>query len=91
MDDLEIDGWAKGYTVLCMQVALWAERQDGSFEDIVNDIVIRGGDTDTNGAAAGAVLGARRGPDGIPAEWLEAIPERARLERLAEELALHGR
>ena len=49
-------------------------------------LVSAGGDTDTNAAVAGAVLGARYGASAIPRRWLDCIPQRARIERLAEGL-----
>ena len=42
----------------------------------------RGGDTDTNGAIAGALLGAVYGLEALPAQWLDSIlscrPQRGR-------------
>ncbi len=46
-----------------------------------------GGDTDTNAAVAGALLGCRHGPDSIPARWLTPLRERERIERAAHALA----
>jgi ADP-ribosyl-[dinitrogen reductase] hydrolase len=45
-----------------------------------------GGDTDTNAAVAGALLGCRHGPDAIPERWLAALRERERIERAARAL-----
>ena len=45
-----------------------------------------GGDTDTNAAVAGAVLGARYGVGAVPERWLECVPERDRIEGLADAL-----
>jgi ADP-ribosylglycohydrolase len=42
-------------------------------EEGVVDSVARGGDTDTNAAIAGALLGAVHGEAAIPAQWREAI------------------
>ena len=49
-------------------------------------IVSAGGDTDTNGAVAGAVLGARYGATAIPERWIDCVPLRDRLESLALKL-----
>ncbi len=46
-----------------------------------------GGDTDTNAAVAGALLGCRHGPDAIPERWLEPLEDRERIERAASGLA----
>ena len=45
-----------------------------------------GGDTNTNAAVAGAVLGARHGAPAIPQRWLDCIPQRERVEDLADGL-----
>ena len=37
------------------------------------DTVMRGGDTDTNAAIAGALLGAVHGRDAVPAQWVECL------------------
>ena len=39
----------------------------------VVDTVMRGGDTDTNGAICGALLGAVHGREAIPAQWVEKL------------------
>jgi len=58
-----------------------------SFEEGLVWAVNTGGDTDTNGAVAGAMLGARFGAGGIPERWLAALERRADLETLHEHLA----
>ncbi len=45
------------------------------------------GDSDSVAAIAGGLVGARRGPEGLPAHWLARLKNRARLEALAAELA----
>jgi ADP-ribosyl-[dinitrogen reductase] hydrolase len=77
---------AFGYSVTCAQAALWAAVQPGSLESILLDIVQEGGDADTNGAAAGALLGAKHGLDAIPKRWLERIRGKDDLVELAERL-----
>jgi ADP-ribosyl-[dinitrogen reductase] hydrolase len=44
-----------------------------SMEEGVVDSVARGGDTDTNAAIAGALLGAVHGEAAVPAQWRQAI------------------
>ena len=48
--------------------------------------VNRGGDTDTIGAIAGAVAGARFGVSQLPDQWVNAIDEVGELESLAAQL-----
>lgn len=80
-----------GHTVLALQCGLWAAVTELDFETALQGIIEGGGDTDTNGAVAGAVLGARYGASAIPQRWLECIPERQRIEGLADDLlALAG-
>ena len=76
-----------GHTLLALQVGLWAAATPLDFEVALVEIVSAGGDTDTNGAVAGAVLGARYGAAAIPHRWLDCIPERERIETLADDLA----
>ncbi len=75
-----------GHTYLCMQAALWCIDADDDLEAALIRIVNAGGDTDTNAAVAGAVLGARYGASAIPERWLSCIPQRERIESLAESL-----
>ncbi len=79
-----------GHTLLCLQAGLWALGTSLEFEPAMVEVVNAGGDTDTNGAVAGAVLGARYGVQGIPGRWLDCIPQRMRLEGLADELLAGG-
>ncbi len=69
-----------GHTYLCMQAALWCLDTDDTLDDALIRIVSAGGDTDTNAAVAGAVLGARYGASAIPRRWLDCIPERGRID-----------
>ena len=99
VDRLNIDYPNSGYTLNTMRAALWSARHPANFEDGLSAVVSIGGDTDTNGAIAGAVLGARFGHQAIPARWRDAVaairdhvppvanwPPRERLEALADRL-----
>jgi ADP-ribosyl-[dinitrogen reductase] hydrolase len=83
---LDLDGPAMGYTLKAMQVGLWCLRDPPAVEEGMVEVVSAGGDTDTNGAVAGAVLGARFGLEAIPVRWLAAIPDRPQLEELTARL-----
>ena len=76
----------KGHTVLTMQAGLWAAATPLNFEDALVELVNSGGDTDTNGALAGAVLGARYGAAAIPLRWTAHVAQRERLADLADRL-----
>lgn len=82
--DLEIDGWDSGYTLVTLRTTLTAWWAAESFEEGLRAIVEAGGDTDTNGAAAGALLGARFGLKGIPPRWRDDV---ARLRENRQSMA----
>ena len=75
-----------GHTLLALQCGLWAAETPLDFEVALRQVVTAGGDTDTNAAVAGAVLGARYGTSAIPERWLECVPGRDRIEGLADAL-----
>lgn len=62
-----------GWVLIAFQNALWQMLHAPSFEEGVADTVMQGGDTDTNAAIAGALLGAMYGEEAVPAQWREAI------------------
>jgi len=75
-----------GYVVHSLQTAL----HDGLFAESAEEAIVtavnRGGDTDTIGAIAGAVAGARFGASQLPDRWLRAVDEVVELESLAAHL-----
>ena len=75
IDDVKFDGPDMGYTLLTLQSALISFWRAPDFEHGLRAVVESGGDTDTNGAVAGAVLGARFGLDAIPQRWRDWIAE----------------
>lgn len=76
-----------GHTLLALQCGLWAAATPMSLEAALIASVGAGGDTDTNAAVAGAVLGARYGASSVPSRWLDCIPQLQRIEGLADDLA----
>lgn len=74
----------RGYTLKAMGAALWALWHPTDFTEGLVTIVNEGGDADTNGAPAGAVLGARFGYDAIPAEYTEGLNRYKDLKRIFE-------
>lgn len=83
---LPVTGPASGYAVNTMEIALWCAHHEPSLERGLVWLVSAGGDTDTNAAVAGGLMGARDGEDAIPVRWLDAIAQRDRLATLAERL-----
>ncbi len=71
-----------GWVLIAFQNALWQLLHAPSLEEALVDTVMRGGDTDTNAAVCGALLGAVYGRSAIPRPWEEAVlacrPERGK-------------
>ncbi|KAH7385425.1 ADP-ribosylglycohydrolase-domain-containing protein [Phaeosphaeria sp. MPI-PUGE-AT-0046c] len=62
-----------GYVLSSLKLSIAAVLDERSFEDVLVDVVCLGGDSDTNGAIAGGLLGARDGVEKIPERWLEKL------------------
>ncbi len=84
--DLQLDGPDQDDTLKTMQMALWASQVDGDWSDRLREVVKQGGDTDTNGAVAGAVFGLRQGEEAIPAGWIQCLPHPEQVIGLADRL-----
>jgi ADP-ribosylglycohydrolase/protein-tyrosine phosphatase len=63
----------QGWVLIAFQNALWQLLHAPSLEKAVVDTVIRGGDTDTNAAICGALLGAVHGRSAVPAQWQDCV------------------
>lgn len=63
----------QGWVLIAFRNALWQLLHAPGFEAGVVDTVMRGGDTDTNAAICGALLGAVYGLDAIPAQWVDKV------------------
>lgn len=63
----------QGWVIIALQNALWQFLNAPTLEEGVVDTVMRGGDTDTNAAIAGALLGAVYGHNAIPSQWIDKL------------------
>lgn len=63
----------QGWVLTALRNALWQLLNAPNPEEGIVDTVMRGGDTDTNAAIAGALLGAVHGFDALPERWTQAI------------------
>ena len=63
----------QGWVLIAFPNALWQLLNAESVEEGIVDTVMRGGDTDTNAAICGALLGAVHGRESIPDRWVETI------------------
>jgi ADP-ribosyl-[dinitrogen reductase] hydrolase len=85
LDDLQLER-TMGYTLKAMQVGLWCLERGTDFEESLVAVIEAGGDTDTNGAVAGAVLGALHGAGAIPPRWIGGVARAERLTAIADQL-----
>jgi ADP-ribosylglycohydrolase len=63
----------KGWALIAFRNALYQLLRAPSLEEGLVDTVGRGGDTDTNAAICGALLGATYGLEALPSQWVETI------------------
>ena len=63
----------QGWVLKAFQNALWQLLDARNLEEAVVDTVMRGGDTDTNAAICGALLGAVHGREAIPTRWAQCL------------------
>jgi ADP-ribosyl-[dinitrogen reductase] hydrolase len=82
-----IDGPDQGFVFFTAGVALRLAGEARPFEQGLRSVVALGGDTDTNAAVAGALLGALHGTDALPAPWLERLAEHDAIRKEAASLA----
>ena len=75
-----------GWIVETLRAVFQAFFISDSFENILIDVVNRGGDADTTGAIAGMLAGAHFGVGAIPAHWVKALDDDVR--RCCEDQAL---
>ena len=73
-----------GYTLATAQVGAWALLHAETLEAGLILVTNQGGDADTTGAVAGALLGAKFGISAIPTRWLDALLCRSELEGLID-------
>jgi len=86
-----VDGPDQGFCLFTAALGLQALAREEPFEPALRRVVALGGDTDTNAAVAGALVGAAVGRTGLPAEWLARLADREAIEREAAALvALAG-
>jgi ADP-ribosyl-[dinitrogen reductase] hydrolase len=83
----QIDGPDMGFALFTAGIALQVAGEGRDYERGLRYVVGLGGDTDTNAAVAGALLGAMHGLDGIPSDWLGKLDAGATIVQDAAALA----
>jgi ADP-ribosyl-[dinitrogen reductase] hydrolase len=82
-----LDGPDMGFTLFTAGVGLQMAAEGVPVEEGLRYVVSLGGDTDTNAAVTGALLGAHHGREALPSAWLEKLADRQAIEPEAEALA----
>lgn len=84
---LQLDGEGIGYTLKALGVAFYTLRrikEQGksiNYKKIILEIINAGGDTDTNAAVAGQVLGSYIGYKALPTDWLYSLKHKQWLDQ----------
>ena len=85
-EQLTVDGQDMGFVLETLELAFSALANAATLEDGLVAVVARGGDTDTNGAVAGALLGAKFGKAQVPERWSSKLKAGPELLNLGEQL-----
>ena len=89
-EELPVTGPQAGYVVHAVEIALWFAYHEPDLERGVVWLVNAGGDTDTNAAVAGGLMGARDGESAVPIRWVAQLHDAARIRTLAHRLVGAG-
>lgn len=71
-----------GFVLTALAIGCCATRNAKSYEEGLVWAINLGGDTDTNGAVAGAMLGAKFGDQGIPERWKQQLETTEEIHQL---------
>jgi hypothetical protein len=82
-----LDGPDMGFTLFTAGIGLQVVGEGRGFEEGLRYVVGLGGDTDTNAAVAGALLGAAHGAGAIPVAWRLRLADAEAIEAEAASLA----
>lgn len=76
-----------GSAILCLRLAVRSPQTSTNiFEIIITDLIMQGGDADTNACCAGALLGAFLGYSKLPSHWRDGLMQRDWLVEKASSL-----
>ncbi|KAK0642205.1 hypothetical protein B0T16DRAFT_431678 [Cercophora newfieldiana] len=81
---------AAGFVLESLVLGVAALVDTRSLEDVLVDVVMIGKDTDTNGAIAGGLLGARDGVEAVPLRWREKLQFAKEFEEVVDEILEKG-
>jgi ADP-ribosyl-[dinitrogen reductase] hydrolase len=86
-DTRPVDGPDQGFCLYAAALGLQVLIRGGTFQEELLRVVGLGGDTDTNAAVAGALLGAVAGASSLPRTWVGRLADGPDIEAEAEALA----
>ncbi|EWC46502.1 hypothetical protein DRE_04225 [Drechslerella stenobrocha 248] len=76
-EGMVVDDRRMGYTYIALGTAVWCLRRvmlgKDDFKSVITRLIMMGGDADTNGAVAGALVGAYSGYNAIAPEWRDGL------------------
>jgi ADP-ribosyl-[dinitrogen reductase] hydrolase len=85
-EELTVDGSDMGFVLHALELGFSALAHAASLEEGLVAVIARGGDTDTNGCIAGALLGAKFGKGQVPDRWASKLRAAPELVSLGEQL-----
>ena len=86
LEDLVLDDYSMGYTLKTLAASIWCLFHCNSFEEGLLAVVNAGGDSDTNAAVAGSLLGARYGLSTIPQKYIDGLVGKDKLHDIIVKL-----
>lgn len=81
-----LDRHDMGSTLLALKVAVSVLQNGLPYAEALPWLLRQGGDTDTNGAIVGALLGARDGLAAIPLDWRQCVSQEDRIVQTGRQL-----
>lgn len=84
---IECDGQRMVYFGIALHCMIFEVAHGRSFERSIERVVMKGGDTDTNAAITGSVLGALYGENAIPVEWKNSLFRNPQGKKLVENVS----
>ncbi|MEM7297689.1 MAG: ADP-ribosylglycohydrolase family protein [Bacteroidota bacterium] len=85
IEDLQLDEQHSiGYTYKALNAGFWALKYATGFDKGIQDVIMEGGDADTNACVAGSLLGAKFGYEHIPKRLKEGLIYKHELDRKIE-------
>jgi len=86
LQELQLDMQPIGYTLKCLGSGVYCLKNGSNFKLAINELVMEGGDSDTNASVAGALLGCKFGFSQLPQDWLMGLHQKEWLNEKVDRL-----